>query len=379
MAPYKRGDSPFWWLCLERPGQRPIRTATKIPIDGGTPDQTRANALLARRAYAAQMGDLARARYQFVTDRATTTFAKHRAWYAQHISPTKRNLSREVSMLGQLGRYFDEAALHQIAARDILEWRTSRAREVAPATVNRELALLKHLLGSAIPEYLERNPAAGVKQLRVPEQDVRLLEPDEETRLLAIASPLEQAIVICALDTLQRLSNVAGLKRAQDHGTYITVLNPKVKGYKVPVSQRLRLALDALPKGGELYFPSLHPDPRNKTIRLFQDLLVRAKLPTGRKTGGLSFHCLRHTGASRMLARGVDIKTVQLLGGWQNLDVLQKYLHPTDAQKVAAVEAVSRERGVNASGVLAGSRVPSRRRAERRSARKTGRKVRHVH
>lgn len=379
MAPYKRPDSPFWWLCLERRGQRPLRVPTGIPIEGGTPEQTSRNTALAKQAYAVAMGDLARARYQLVTDRPLTTFAKYRAWYEANISPTKRNLSRERSMLRQLGAYFDEAQLHQIAKRDILEWRTERAREVAPGTVNRELALLKHLLGTAVPEYLAENPAAGIGQLRVPEQDVRLLEPDEEARLLAVASPLERAVVICALDTLQRLSNVAELKRAQDHGTYITVLNPKVKGYKVPVSQRLRTALDALPKDGEFYFPSLNPDARNKTIRLFHELLVRAKLPTGRKTGGLSFHCLRHTGASRMLARGVDIKTVQQLGGWQNLNVLQRYLHPTDAQKLAAVEVVSRERHVNTSGALKGSRVASQRRADRRSPSKTGRKVRQVH
>jgi hypothetical protein len=41
------------------------------------------------------------------------------------------------------------------------------------------------------------------------------------------------------------LSNVANLARAQDHRSYITVLNPTVRGYKVAVSKRLRKALDA--------------------------------------------------------------------------------------------------------------------------------------
>jgi hypothetical protein len=33
---------------------------------------------------------------------------------------------------------------------------------------------------------------------------------------------------------------------------------------------------------------------------------------------------------------------VMQLGGWRNLEVLEKYLHPTDAQKKAAVEGVGR-------------------------------------
>jgi integrase len=346
MAPYKRTDSPFWWLCLERgPGKPPLREHTLIPVDGGTPQQTKANAALAQQAYAARMVDLARHRYNLPGDRASIAFAKFRLWYAEHISTTKRGVIREQSMLRKLGQFFDELPLDTIDTDTILEWRTARNKEVAPGTVNRELILLKHLLGKAVPKYLETNPAKGVTPLRVPEEEVRLLTPDEEVRLLAVCTPEQQAAIICALDTLQRLSNVAGLRRAQDHGAYLTVLNPKVKGYKVPVSVRLRKALDALPRDSVHYFPSLyHHIPermRSRTILTFERLLDAAGLPRLRRAGGLSFHCLRHTGASRMLARGVDIKTVQQLGGWKDITVLQRYLHPTDAQRRAAVETVS--------------------------------------
>jgi integrase len=346
MAPYKRKDSPFWWLCLERgPGKPPFREHTLIPIDGGTPQQTKANAALAQQAYAARMVDLARHRYRLPGDHDSIRFLAFRTWYAEHISTTKRGVIRERCILRKLGEYFDTLRLAALDTDCILEWRTARAKEVGPSTVNRELILLKHLLGKAIPKYLETNPAKGVTPLRVPEAEVRLLSPDEELRLLAVCTPEQQAVIICALDTLQRLSNVAGLRRAQDHGAYLTVLNPKVKGYKVPVSARLRKALDALPRDSVHYFPSLYhhvPETmRYRTVKLFGTLLEKASLPRLRKAGGLSFHCLRHTGASRMLARGVDIKTVQQLGGWKDITVLQRYLHPTDAQRRAAVEMVS--------------------------------------
>jgi integrase len=57
------------------------------------------------------------------------------------------------------------------------------------------------------------------------------------------------------------------------------------------------------------------------------------------------FHCLRHTGASRMLAAGVDVKTVMEIGGWKNLAVMQRYLHPTDERKREAVNAIGKGRG----------------------------------
>jgi integrase len=77
---------------------------------------------------------------------------------------------------------------------------------------------------------------------------------------------------------------------------------------------------------------------------MFEDLCDRAKVTTGREAGGVTFHSLRHTGASRMLANGVDVKTVMLVGGWKNLKVLERYLNPTDDAKRAAVNAISKRR-----------------------------------
>ena len=346
MAVYIRPDSPFLWLALERPRRRPIRESTGIPLDGGTGDQTRHNRRLAQEAYAARMGDLARQRFELPTERPSTSFADYRAWYLEHISSTKRNQVREASMLRQLGKYFDDQTLEDITLDAAREWRTARRRQVAPGTVNRELILFKHLMGTAVPKYLGENPLSGLGDLRVPEQDVRTLSADEESRLLAHATDEERAVILCALDTLQRLSNVASLQRAQDHGSVIRFLNPKAgTNLKVPVSSRLRMALDALPKDGPAYFTSwadLSVEARrNAVIRVFENLCRTADVPLGRRTGGMSFHCLRHTGASRMLAAGVDIETVRRIGGWANYKQLQRYLHPTDEASVSAVESVA--------------------------------------
>lgn len=340
-----RPDSPFFWLTLERQGQRPIRESTKIPVNGATPFQEKENRKLADALYAARMGDLARQRHDLPMEKPRATFKAYRAWYLEHIAAHKRNQEREASMLRQLAKHFDHHDLSAIDLEAGREWRTRRAREVAPATVNRELDLLKHVLGSAVPKYLPRNPLSGLQSLRVPERDTRILEPDEERRLLAVLDQHDTALVLCALDTLQRLSSVAGLKRAQDHGEYLTFLNTKTKGGKVPVSSRLRKALDALPTDGPYYFPRYQPGSvggrRNAVIRMFREACERADLAVGQKEGGLTFHALRHTGASRMLERGTDIETVRRLGGWTDLDVLKRYLHPTDDASRRAVEAVS--------------------------------------
>ncbi len=75
---------------------------------------------------------------------------------------------------------------------------------------------------------------------------------------------------------------------------------------------------------------------------MFGKACEAVRIPVGRNKGGVSFHVLRHTGASRMLAAGVDVKTVADIGGWTNLAVTNRYLHPTDQAKRRAVEAIGR-------------------------------------
>lgn len=290
------------------------------------------------------MADLARQRFKLPDTQAKRTFTEHREWYATHVTPHKRGRVREVSMLKQLAAFFDGKALAEIDQALVREWRTERLLAVSPATVRREEAILKHLITTAVPKYLERNPLVGLKRIRVADTDTRILSPEEERRLLAaLKTPEDRALVVGALDTLLRLSNIALLLRRQDHGAYLYT-DTKVGAVKVPISARLRKALDALPKGGTHYFPTYATQTNNRVIRMFLEACARADLPTMRKTGGISFHCLRHTGASRMLAAGVDVKTVAEIGGWKSLAVMNRYLHPTDDRKREAVNLIGRRR-----------------------------------
>lgn len=359
MGVYKRPDSKFYWLLLERPHAKAIRERTQIPIEGGSPEQTKDLLRLARAAYAARMAELARKRFKLPGATEGRTFQAHRAWYAAHVSPQKRGTSREISMLKQLGRFFDEDELESIDHARAIEWRTTRRTEVSDSTVRREEALLKHLLTTAVPKYLEANPLRGLRRLRVPETDTRVLTPAEERRLLTkgLRTAEDRALVIGALDTLLRLSNIATLTRRQDHGTYLFT-DTKVGAVKIPISRRFRQALDTLQQqglAGELYFPTYaHTLERqgrhvlvaknSRVIAMFAAACAVAGVKTGRKTGGVSFHCLRHTGASRMLERGADVKTVMEIGGWKNLKVMERYLHPSEARKRAAVNAIGARR-----------------------------------
>ena len=77
----------------------------------------------------------------------------------------------------------------------------------------------------------------------------------------------------------------------------------------------------------------------NGVAHVFKRALARA----GILTGDVSLHTLRHTALSRMIAAGLDDFTVMAISGHRSVRMLERYTHPTDARKVAALETFSLE------------------------------------
>jgi len=61
------------------------------------------------------------------------------------------------------------------------------------------------------------------------------------------------------------------------------------------------------------------------------------------KIEGLRFHDLRHTFASRLVEKGVDVETVRDLLGHHCITITQRYTHSNDERKRRAVELLSGE------------------------------------
>jgi site-specific recombinase XerD len=56
---------------------------------------------------------------------------------------------------------------------------------------------------------------------------------------------------------------------------------------------------------------------------------------------GYTWHCNRHTFASRLVMAGVDLLSVQKLGGWRTLSMVQRYAHLARDHLRAAVERLT--------------------------------------
>lgn len=351
MSVYVRNDSPYYWMLLERPRQKPIYESTKIPVASNSPELRKQQKHDAHDVYASRMAALARSRHELPAhDPTTVDFKTFASWFDRHHIARHRGAERDRASLKHLIGFFGSRDLSAIDRPRVSEYMTARAKKVRPGTVNREVDLLKSMLVAAVPKYLKASPIAGMRRLRVVKRRKRILTPAEESRLLKQLDPADRALYIVAVDTLMRLSNVLNLKRSEYDGSTISLEDSKTGPYVIPVSTRARAELDALPKSGEYFFPHRRSaktdrDRRSVVRRLLQRACSKTSppVPYGRASAGITFHiATRATGATRMLQRGVDAKTVQRIGNWKSLEQMGEYLE-TDLERMqAAVDQIGK-------------------------------------
>ena len=104
--------------------------------------------------------------------------------YLEYAKDHKRSWDRDERSLRTLSKSFGGKYIYEISPYQIENYKSMRRREVSPASVNRELACLKHMFNLAIEwELLDVNPLEKVKLFRENNKRVRYLEKDEIIRL----------------------------------------------------------------------------------------------------------------------------------------------------------------------------------------------------
>ena len=256
----------------------------------------------------------------------------------------------------------------QVTTFDVERWKTLRAKQVKKATVNRELNIVRGCFSRAVEwGRLSKSPVTGVKPFRVDNTRLRVLSSDEIARVLTEA-PADLALMArVTLEGLLRLSEVLNLTTAdikEDHLVLLHTKNNKVR--HVPIGPALRSVLvTRAHRSGHVFGENRYggrPAKQPAVTQAFRRLMRRLGIENA------SHHTLRHTGSSFMVAEGISMRVVQEIGGWTSLRMLERYTHPTDAEKLRAVEAASRLTRV---GTKTGTAVRSRNRRTRCASQKS--------
>ncbi len=185
------------------------------------------------------------------------------------------------------------------------------------------------------------NPVASVKMLKEPRQRLRFLERQEEARLLAKCAEPLRTIVLLGTNCGLRLKSEALTLRWADVDVGRRTLTVAAAYAKSGISRTVSLnsvmldALSRLPKRSEFVFAKGTGKPYH-AIRGFHAACQRAGLT------GVTPHTMRHSFATRLVENGVDLRTVQELGGWATLSLVQRYAHVSPSRKADAVEGLVR-------------------------------------
>jgi integrase len=210
-------------------------------------------------------------------------------------------------------------------------------------TINRELAFLKNLFTMAVKwGKASENPVAQMRFFREENGRTRFLTENEETRLLASCNPFLRPLVVTALHTGFRKSELLSLRWGQVDFRHrlVTVDAAYAKNGEtrsVPMTAMLYNTLRPLQAGATIpVFLTHNGTPYQHIAKVFEATCRRAGLTD------VTFHDLRHTFASRLVMAGVDLPTVQALMGHKRIDMTLRYTHLAPGHKRTAITVLDR-------------------------------------
>lgn len=345
MGLYLRGS--VWWMSFVDPNTgKQVRRTTE------TEDEEQA-----KRIFDKVKGEIAERKWFEKLPGDDIKFRDLMQKYLQnHSSRNKAPSShkRDKSIIKNLNSVFGDRYLTNIRSRDVSDYRDNRRKEGAsPRTVNYELTLMGHAFNLAIREWewVKENPVSRVTKERVHNQIERWLSDEEEQRLLKVSPKWLQDIIVYAIHTGFRQSEILDLKWSQidfDRRT-VTISEQKNRGVDtLPLNHTIISLLKdrkALTRDTTHVFPNINGQRmRNPNLlKGFYRVIKKAKIIKFR------FHDLRHTFATRLVQSGVDLYAVQKLGRWKNTSMVMRYAHHYPESLRPAIEVMDRDKAPNST------------------------------
>ncbi len=313
MSLFKRGN--VWWIRFTTPDGREIRETA------ATADRKAAQELHDTRKAElwriAKLGERPRYTWQQAVVR----------WLEEH--PHSRwlpNIQRHLRFSDQT---LSDLALDQINREVLNRLANSRLNTgVAPATVNRMLAVIRAILNTACKQWGWLDTVPAIRLLPEPKRRIRWLTHDEATRLLIELPDHLAAMVRFSLATGLREMNVVELEWKQvdleQRRAWIHVDQAKGQRRAIAVPFNAQAIVVLREQQGQhptrVFVYEGKPVTRANN-HAWRKALVRAKIENFR------WHDLRHTWASWHVQAGTPLNVLQELGGWATLDMVLRYAH----------------------------------------------------
>lgn len=231
-------------------------------------------------------------------------------------------------------RLVGDKPLRNYTSLDAERFKTLRAKEVSPVTLNIAFRSVKSFFQTAVRwNLIDKNPLCGVKQVKIPFQRPVYLSKDEFQRLMQVIHlPWLKNLSRFALSTMMRAGEIVNLRwDSIDLGRRLilventdTFRTKTTKPRSIPMNDWVFKFLSS--KTMKTGYVFTLPCGRKILVRHASRMFKRAV-----RTAGLSddihLHSLRHTGASWLVQDGASIYAVQRILGHSSIQVTMGYSH----------------------------------------------------
>ncbi len=196
------------------------------------------------------------------------------------------------------------------------------------ATVNRDLALLKHMLSFAQREgWLDRNPVRLVKLEKENNARDRVLSPEEFDKLQSYSAPHLQAISLMAYQSGMRSGEILNLTwdRVDLRAGLIRL---KAEDTKTDDARLVPLTADLTARLKDLYKVRYLNEPhvflvKGKSVHSIKTAFNAACRRAGIK--GFRFHDFRYTAVTNMRRAGIDHLAIMRITRHKTMEVFKWY------------------------------------------------------
>ena len=321
MGLYKRNSSQFYWMSF-RVNSRRIFESTETT-----------NKKMAEKIYAKRLTEITEGKW-FQNEARKRRFEELREKYmTEHsmINKTPTTQVRDISAFKRLSEFFGGLMLIDITPAKISDYKSLRiTKGIKPATISRELEVLRHALNLSIQwEWIETNPFSKVKLDKPNNQIERWITSEEEKCLLDVSVSWLKEIIVFALNTGMRQDEILSLQWSQIdliRRTATLLITKNKEKRTVPINQTV---YDLLKFKSKIRYLSGYVFTSQAGIKIIARNLLRAYYDARKKAGleDVRFHDLRHTFATRLVQAGVDLYTVAKLLGHKDIRMTQRYAH----------------------------------------------------
>lgn len=255
----------------------------------------------------------------------------------------------------ELGNY----TLADVTPALISEARDRLLETKSPATTNRYLAALSHVLTITVKEWgwLEDSPIRKVTKPKEPRGRIRFLSEDEviggelvkgeRTRLLEVCKGTDDdylyMVVVLALTTGMRQGEILNLTWADVDLANGRITLLETKNGEIRVVPLVGHALELLKEHNKVRpidTPLLFPGKRNHRI----PASIRTPWEKAVKEAGIEnfrFHDLRHSAASYLAMNGATLAEIAETLGHKTLQMVKRYSHLSEAHTAKVVSALN--------------------------------------